>query len=123
MSPILQAVNWDEIAKAEVIPPGQYATRIDKVTEKMSQNKNQYWFVEFTITEEPLVGRKVFGNFMLDVQSLWKLRQLLEALGWDVSGLADINSDELIGQEVGVVVDNETYEGQLRSRVKSFKKL
>ena len=112
--------NFDEVSAGSVVPVGKYATRIDKIEEKVSPNKNEYWFVHFTLTEEPFIGRKVFTNIMLDVASLWKLRQLTDAIGIDMTGRQDFDSTELIGQEVGVRVEPETFEGQERSRVKGF---
>jgi hypothetical protein len=113
-------VNWDDVAKGEAVPPGRYPARIDKVEDQTSEKGNAYWQVTFTLTEEPAIGRKVWGNFMLQPQSLWKLRQLMKAIGMPTQGVGNLVADEFIGQEVGVIVINETYEGEPRSRVQGF---
>ena len=113
-------VNWDDVAKSEAIPEGRYPARIDKVEEKESANKNPYLLITFTILEEPAIGRKVWGNFMLQPTSLWKLRDLLKAIGLPTAGISDINLDDLINAEVGLVVINEMFEDAPRSRVQKF---
>jgi hypothetical protein len=120
MSPREFQVNWDDVAKSEVIPEGRYAARIDKVEQKESANKNSYLLVTFTIMDEPATGRKVWGNFMLSPTSLWKLRDLMKAIGLPTAGVSDINLDELINAEVGIVITNEMFEDAPRSRVQKF---
>jgi hypothetical protein len=113
-------VDWDSVAKGEAVPEGRYATRIDKVEDKTSPNNNEYWLMTFTITDEPDIGRKVFGNFMLSPTALWKLRALMKAIGMPTQGLVGLNADDYIGAEVGVVVVHQLYEGEVRARVQSF---
>jgi len=113
--------NWDEVAKNELIPDGRYGARIDKVDERTSKDKgNTYWNIEFTITDEAALGRKVWGVFMLTPNSLWKLRQLYEALGQDPSGEQELDSNELVGLDVGVVLGTEEYQGKIRNKIASF---
>lgn len=120
MSPREFKVNWDDVAKSEVIPEGRYAARIDKIEQKESANHNSYLLVTFTIMDEPAIGRKVWGNFMLSPTSLWKLRDLMKAIGLPTAGVSDINLDEIINAEVGIVVINEMFEDAPRSRVQKF---
>ena len=120
MSPRELNVDWDSVAESEAVPEGRYQTRIDKVKDKTSPNNNQYWLMSFTITDEPAIGRKVFGNFMLSPTSLWKLRNLMKAIGMATQGLSALNADDYIGAEVGVVVVHELYDGEVRARVQSF---
>jgi len=115
-------VHGDFDAAVNVIDPGKYSARIDKIEEMQSKTPDHkdYWAVTFTITQEPFIGRKVWANIMLQANSLWKLRQLAEACGIDMAGKQDFDSEELLGQEVGVAVVTENYEGRDRSKVQSF---
>lgn len=118
------SVNWDEVSQLEAIPPGKYPARIDKVEEKISEQKhNDFWQMTFTLTEEPLIGRKVFGNFMLQPTTLWKLRQLMKQIGMPTAGVGNLNADEFVGQEVGISVVHELYEGETRSKIQGFYRL
>jgi len=113
-------VNWDDPATGGLVPPGRYSARIDKVEEKTSPQQNDYWLMTFTITDEPAIGKKVWGNFMLSPTSLWKLRNLMKAIGMPTQGIANLNVDDFLQAEVGVVVVHELYEGEPRARVQSF---
>ena len=119
MSPIING-NFDEAGNT--IEPGKYAARIDKVETKISKQPDhkEMLAVTFTLTAEPNIGRKVWANIMTQAASLWKLKQLAEACGIDMAGRQDFDSDELLGQELGITVVDETYEGVKRSKVQSF---
>lgn len=123
--PIVKQVNWDEVSKFETIPEGRYPARIDKIEERVGKtgDRNPYWNIEFTITAEEALGRKAWGVFMLAPNALWKLRQLYEALGIECAGEQELNSDELIGQEAGLVIGTEEYQGKLRNKISAFFKL
>jgi len=121
--PKLMKVDWKEVAKQELIPEGKVLARLDKVEPRKAKEEphNPYWNFEFTITQpEEVVGRKVWDVFMLDVKSLWKLRNFCECIGIELEGQRDIDTNELVGQDVGLVISHETYEGRTRNRVKGY---
>jgi len=121
--PKLVKVDWKEVAKQELIPEGKVAARLDKIEEREGKEEphNPYWNFEFTvIAPEEVVGRKVWDVFMLDTKSLWKLRNFCQCVGIALEGTRDIDTDELTGQEVGLVIGHETYEGRERNRVKGY---
>lgn len=121
--PKLTGVDWGEVSKGDLIPEGRYPCRIDKVEVKQSKAGNEYWNFHFTITVEPLEGRKVFGIVMPQPNMLWKLKQICDAVGVDLEGRSvedEFDTDELIGQELGVIVGSDMYEGVLRSRTTGF---
>ena len=113
-------VNWDDVATGEVIPEGSYMARIDKVETRKSQQDKAYLGINFVIVEGDQEGRVVWQSISLEPRALWKLRQLLEALGHDLVGMQEVDTDDLLGQEVGINVTHEEYEGQVRHRVNSF---
>lgn len=121
--PKLMKVDWKEVAKQELIPEGKVVARLDKVEPRdaKAEPHNPYWNFEFTITQpEEVVGRKVWDVFMLDTKSLWKLRAFCECIGIELEGQRDIDTDELVGQDVGLVITHEEYEGRTRNRVKGY---
>lgn len=120
-----EVVDWEEVAKAELIEPGNYPARLDSLKlQKSERTGNEYWSGEFTlIGEGEYEGRKVFDVFMLDKQFLWKLRSLAEAMGMDVEQGWDPDTEELEGQEVGIVTVHREYEGRTRNQVKGYFKL
>ena len=118
----ITGINWEDVAKSQLIPDGNYAVRIDKVEARTSEKGNAYWNIEYTVQEpEQLLGRKLWDVFMLDVASLWKIRSLCSALGIELKGARDFDSDELLQQEVGVVVSTDTTrQGEERNRIKKY---
>ncbi len=119
----LKGIDWDEVAKSEVIEEGDYPVRIDKVEKRQSRNEPEgpgYLNVEMTFLEDPYTGRKIWDVFSLKPNALWKLRNLCETLGIDLEGRTDFDTDELVGQEVGIRAVPETYEGKDRAKVDSY---
>jgi hypothetical protein len=121
--PKLQNVNWEDLAKGNAIEPGRYPVRIDDVKDKTSKAGNAMWEIELTITDGPATGRKLWATIMMQPNALWKLRQLLEAIGLEKAGTDDLDTEELKDCELLVDVINEDYEGQISNRVKKFVKL
>jgi len=115
-----KGTDWDKVAADELIPEGRYPARIDKVVEGESQEGNPKWGITFTFTEEPVTGRKLYESFSLMPRALWKLRQLAAACGIDLTGRDDLDTDELLNVDVGVVVTHDSYQGQPRTRVNTF---
>lgn len=119
----LTKINWEDVAKQELIPAGQIAARLDKVEERTGKEEphNPYWNFEFTvIAPEEVVGRKIWDIFMLDTKALWKLRNFCKCVGIELEGQRDIDTDELIGQEVGLVITHRTYEGREQNNIKGY---
>lgn len=119
----LTKINWEDVAKQELIPAGQVAARLDKIEERTGKEEphNVYWNFEFTlIAPEEVVGRKVWDVFMLDVKALWKLRNFCQCIGIELEGQRDVDTAELEGQEVGLQIGHETYEGRERNRIKGY---
>jgi len=115
-----KGTNWDKVAADELIPEGRFPARIDKVDPGESQAGNPKWGITFTFTEEPVTGRKLYESFSLMPRALWKLRQLAAACGIDLAGRDDLDTEELLSQEVGCVVTHDVFEGSPRTRVNTF---
>jgi len=121
---IVHHVNWDEVTKQELIPEGRYPARIDKIEERPSKKGEvPSWNITFAITSDEAQGRKAFNTFGMAPNALWKFRELLEAIGVEASGEADLDSDDYLGQEVGIIITHEEYEGKLRTRIGQFYRL
>ncbi len=120
--PKLMKTDWKAVAKQELIPEGKVSARLDKVEERTAkESQNPYWNFEFTLTgPEEVVGRKVWDVFMLDTKSLWKLRNFCECIGIELEGQRDLDTDELMGQDVGLQIAHEVYESRTRNRVKGY---
>lgn len=102
-----------------VVPPGEYVAAVENVKHETSSKSNKPFLGwELKIVEGDSKGAKLFHNTSLQPQALWKLRQMLEALGVETEeGAMSLNLTEYVGLQLGVEVDNEEYDGKTRTRV------
>ena len=109
------------------VSPGEYAAVLHSATPKQGA-KGTYLALRFSITGDEL-KRQVWMNASLSDNSLWRIAQLTETLGIELSGSEFKNrkefENELIGQlenrPCRVVVSNEVYEDVVRDRVDEVK--
>lgn len=106
------------------IPPGVYTALVtDGELREAGPNAkhpgSQYINWEFTIQDEPHVGRKQWMNTSLVPDALFGLKDLLAATGkFEVDGELDFDIADVIGSEVKIKVKTKTYDGELQNEVK-----
>src|SRR5487761_2301121 len=87
------------------IPEGDYGMKVVEVTEETSKSGNEMLKWVFEGTEGKAKGKTFWLYTTLTPESLWKLKQTLEALGVEVPDSAmDLDLDELEGLECTGVV-------------------
>jgi hypothetical protein len=102
------------------IAPGEYASKVLEVTQE-DGDKAPYLAWQFEVTEGKAEGAKLFYNTSLSKPSLWNLRGLLEAMDVEVpDDEMDIDLTEMVDKEVLLIVDDEEYEGKMKSKVVDF---
>jgi len=124
-------ITPDTSSQIEFTPldPGTYPAKITAVEYGHSKSSgNPMLTVTLVLTHDgKSFTRKAF--LVITGEGSYNFDQLLRACGF--VDLADayknkhaekpsFDTDDLIGAEMSVVVDHETYNGQLRDRVKSF---
>jgi len=121
----------------ELIPAGGYKAVVSGYRVKTSAQGNPYILWEFTLQSQGpdptanTVGRKVFDSTTLTEESMWKTASLVNAVKAAPVSEGDYEVDELIenlkarvlNKELFIRVDTESYQGQLRTRVREFKQL
>lgn len=102
------------------IPEGSYEMEVSEVVPHESDdNEGLKW--TFTGTEGKAKGKKFFLYTMFTESSLWKLRDLLTALGQEVpKDEMDIDLDEMVGLSLTGVVQDDTYQGKISSKLVDF---
>lgn len=109
--------------RKSLIPDDEYLVAVEEVKLDTSEsgNKNLSWKFSVIHDDDKLDGTKLYYNTSLLPQSLWNLRNLLEALEVDVpDGPLEIDFAEMTGLEMMAVVEADTYEGKKRSRITDF---
>lgn len=98
---------------------GDYPLKVVEVEQKEG-DKYDYlsWLLECTGDPE---GARVYNNTSLSPQSLWNVRAMLEAVGYDIPDSEfDLDPSELVGLELMGKVEMEDYEGKPRPRLVDF---
>ncbi len=106
----------------KVVPEGEYLAEVKAVEKRMSQNNNAYLVFEYKIlTPGGANGMAVYDNCSLVPAALWRLKQVLVALGFEVpDGKLNLELRALKGLQCGLVIEHEEYtDKKQKSRVRS----
>lgn len=101
---------------------GIHSVKIATAEVKQSSSGNDMIVVAFEVTKGVDKGARVFENFPIVDNSLWKLKGLLQAIGMKADGKLQLDTDKLIGKVCSINVKHEEYNGSLRARVESIMK-
>ncbi len=109
-------LDFTNIPGREAIPSGSYKATIVKVESRKSQSSEfNYLNWELDLDHPDLEGRKLWYTTSLAPRALWKLREVLESLGFDAADLKGeltLDLDDFAGIEVLVEVEQEEWKGQ-----------
>ena len=105
----------------KTIPEGTYTLIVNAANQKNSSNNNPMIVFEFEVADGPYKGVPLYENCSLQPQALFKLKSVLEALGFEIPNKAfDLNLRDLIGLTCEVEVGHEVYEGKKRARILEY---
>ena len=105
----------------EVVPAGKYPAKVvgcEKKRNKADTGDNLNFTYEICDGGE-YDGSRVFDTCALSKNALWRLKAVLKALGFDVSGAIDFEPADVIGLECSIEVITEVYEGKDKNRIKT----
>lgn len=105
------------------LPENDYRARVASVKQESSKSGNEMLVWEFELTEGKFKGKKIRDYTVLQANSLWKLKQLLEAMGISVPA-KKIDLVPVIkrvkGKELGITVVDEEYDNKISSKVSDY---
>ena len=115
-------LNFDGVETGyKAVPEGTYEVRVKEVEAGTSQANAPKLDFKFEIISGKNKGSLLFYTCSLQPQALFKLKVVLEALGYEIpEGNFNLDIDELIDLECSVEVAHETYEGKKRARIVEF---
>lgn len=113
-------VDFSGVEARTVLPEGEYITAVIGVKlEESESSGNQYLAWELAVADGKHNGKKLFNNTSLAEQSLWATKTFLQNLGVEVDdGEMELELDDYVDMQIGVVVEHEVYKGKTRSVVK-----
>lgn len=96
------------------IDQGEYIAKITGVTETEAKDGEDMWVFSFELEG---VARATYPYYCKLVENqLWKVRALFEAIGTNVGKRkVKVNPSQLVGKKVGVFMEDDEYEGKLKS--------
>lgn len=113
----LDFTNVESFAKAA---EGRHRVKIVEIDEQTSQGGDDMLVFVFEVTKGESKGARVYENCVLTDKALWKLQQILQAIGIKCDGKVALDLDKLIGKVCEIDVFHEEYEGRTRARIGEF---
>ena len=110
-------LDFSSIPSREPLAEGIYTFMIKRAEEKTSSTGKPMLLILF---EELETKTGVFENYVLTAECLWKLQELLRALGLEASGEVALDTDDLLGQIVKGKVIQDEYAGEPVNRMKKI---
>lgn len=105
------------------VPEGDYLAKVVEVKKVTSKSSNNPMLVvTFEGLSGELTGRNIRDNHVLVKDSLWTLRNMLEAMGYKVKPSKMNFTDSMVmGKKVGLtLVDGDEYKGRIKSEVADY---
>lgn len=109
--------NVESFAKAA---EGRHRVKIVEINEQTSQGGDDMLVFVFEVIKGESKGARVYENCVLTDKALWKLQQILQAIGIKCDGKVALDLDKLIGKICEIDVFHEEYEGRTRARIGEF---
>jgi len=119
MSPL--NLDFSSIPERTPLAEGIYVITIENVEETVAQSSgNPMLKLRYAVEGHP--QNKLFDNCVLTENALWKLKELLGALGYATEAIVELNPQELVGQSLKAQVTfvAEGYNGNPENKVKKL---
>ena len=105
----------------EVLPAGNYSGVITKVELRTNKAKDgQYLNIEWEVRDENDKIKKVWDMCSLKPAALWKLKELMAKLGFEVEGAINLDVEEFVGKTCDFELKIDTYDGKDRNKVEKY---
>jgi len=103
------------------VPEGDYKVRVKAVKPERSKSDNSMLVWTFEGVEGKLKGKSITDYTPLTAKALWKLRNLLNAMGIKVPPKKiGLDPKKLVNRELGITLVDDEYEGRTSSKVADY---
>jgi hypothetical protein len=100
-------------------PEGDYEATIVNVDDHTSGNDNPMWLFTVKLIGDERSSYPVYAG--QDEKNAWKIRKMFIAAGIPVpKKLVLVDPNKLVGKTVGVFLEDDEYEGRMRSKIQDF---
>ena len=106
----------------EILPKGEYVVHLFDVDLKKTQKGDNMYVLILKVAEGEHKGRQLFFNLPVMPQTMWKIKETLEAFGMEIpKSVVSIDFDELLGKKAIAIVGHREYQGKDREDVQGLK--
>ncbi len=116
-------IDFSGVETFQKAPEGTHVAKVVEMEEATFQSGNTGFKVAFEIVKGAGKGARVYDNFPLAENSLWKLKSLLEAVKIKCDGRIMLDTDKVVGKTLEIDVYHEEYDGKMRARLGEMRKL
>lgn len=116
-------IDFSGVETFQRAPEGTHTARVVEMEEATFQSGNEGFKVAFEIMKGAGKGARVYENFPLAENSLWKLKSLLEAVKIKADGRIMLDTNKVVGKTLEIDVYHEEYEGRIRARLGEMRRL
>lgn len=114
-------VNFEGVKSFKNAAEGSHTVEVLEVTQEISSSDNPMLKWTYGVTSGKSKGAKLWDQTSLQPQALFRLREVLVALGLDVpDDVMELNLEDMIGLTCGVVVGLEEYQGKKRAKITDY---
>jgi len=102
------------------VDPGDYLVQCTKaeLTRSGGEKKTPEIKATYKIIKGKFKGKTIIDDLYLTEGALWRLRVTLEGMGINVpSSKVKVDPKKMVGKQLGVSIDDDEYDGKIRSRV------
>lgn len=112
-------IDLSNVEEFSAIPAGVYTAFVVDCEVGSSSAGNTMATLTFNISEGEYENRKLFAYLVFTERSLWRVKQILEAvLGKKLEKAEmELDTEELIGKKVKIRVSQRDYQGSMRNNV------
>ncbi|MCA9001407.1 MAG: hypothetical protein KDB61_05760 [Planctomycetes bacterium] len=104
----------DETHSLITIPPGRYPCIVVDTRMHVARDGSPRWGVHWKVLSGILAGKTAaWDNLTWSERGLPRVKQVLHMLGFDVSGVVELEPQDLLGRKAMVQVEKEVYEDEL----------
>lgn len=116
-------IDFSGVETFQKAPEGAHVVKVATMEEVSFASGNQGFKVAFELTKGAAKGARVYENFPLADNSLWKLKSLLEAVKIKCDGRILLDTDKVVGKVLEIEVVHEEYNGSMKARVAEMRRL
>jgi hypothetical protein len=120
--PALDFSNTNSNTGFTLMPIGTYNATIFALEQRVSNKSGQpYVNITIAIQDAPYNNRRVFSMASLQPHALFRMRELLGALGYDVSKAVEFEYPDLLGRALRVTLKHRAKpDGEMEEEVARF---